>query len=194
MKGVVVGDATDQRLAQLRLLLPQESPREGGEFLGVAFPGDERLQHRPPGGAKHIRGDVAELDIGRLQDFLDPIDITGALLDQLPPVAGQLAQFAEGRWGHETRPEQAMLQQPRDPLAILDVGLAPGHRLDVLGIDEEELEGTLQYLVDGPPVDPGALHRDVRAPGRDQPVGEPQQLARGRPEGANLFGARPSGA
>ena len=142
--------------------------------MGVAFPGDERLQHRPAGSAKHIRGDVAELDVGRLEDLLHPIGLPGALLDQLPPVTGQLAQFAEGRRGHETRPEQAMLQQPRDPLAILNVGLPPGHRLNVLGVHEEELDAALQNLVDRPPVDPGALHRDVCAPGRGEPVCEPQ--------------------
>src|SRR5262245_1543395 len=30
---------------------------------------------------------------------------------------------------HEARPEQAMLQQSRDPLAVLDIGLPPRHRL-----------------------------------------------------------------
>ena len=79
----------------------------------------------PPGGAEHIRGDGAQLDVGRLQDFLDPIGIPGTVLDQLLPEAGQLAEFAEGRRRHQTRPEQAMLQQPR-PLAILDAGLPPG--------------------------------------------------------------------
>ena len=80
----------------------------------------------PPGGAEHIRGDGAQLDVGRLQDFLDPIGIPGTVLDQLPPGAGQLSEFAEGRRRHQTRPEQAMLHQPRDPLAILDAGLPPG--------------------------------------------------------------------
>jgi hypothetical protein len=84
-----------------------------------------------------------------------------------------------------------MLQQPRDPLAIIDVGLPPGHRLDGLGVDEEKLEAALQNLVDGPPVDPGALHRDVGASGGIKPVGEPEQFARGGPEGADLLGARP---
>src|SRR5262249_40286207 len=88
-----------------------------------------------------------------------------AVFDQLPSVAGQLAEFAEGRRRHETRPEQAMLQQPRDPLTILDIGLPPWNRLDVLGVDEDELEAALQNLVDGSPVDPGALHRHVGASG-----------------------------
>jgi hypothetical protein len=169
---VVVGDAPDQRLPQLRLLLAQDSPRQCGQVLGIAFPRDERLEHRPPGGAEHIGGDGGERDGGRLQDLLDSIGVPGAVLDQLPAEAGQLAQFADGRRRHETRPEPAMLQQPPDPLAILDVGLPPGHRLDVLGVDEEELKAALQHLVDGPPVDPGALHRDVGAAGRGQPVGE----------------------
>jgi hypothetical protein len=83
-----------------------------------------------------------------------------------------------------------MLQQSRDPLAILDIGLPPRHRLDVLGIDEEDLDSPLQDLVDRSPVDAGALHRDVRAFGRRKPVGEPEQFVGGRPEGANLLRAR----
>jgi hypothetical protein len=55
-----------------------------------------------------------------------------------------------------------MLQQPRDPLAIFDVGLPPRHRLDVRRVDEKKLEGPLQDLIDRPPVDASALHRDVR--------------------------------
>ena len=84
-----------------------------------------------------------------------------------------------------------MLHQPREPLAILDVGLPPGDRLDGLGVDEEELQAALEHLVDGPPVDPGALHRGVGAAGRGQPVGELELFARGGPEGARLLGARP---
>jgi hypothetical protein len=193
-EGVVVGDAAHERLPQLGVLLPQQSLRQGGERFGISFPGDERGQHRPPGGAEHIRGDVAELDVRRLEDLLHPIGFAGALLDQLPPVAGQLAEFPHRRRRHEARPQQALLQQARDPLAVLDVGLPPGHRLDVLRVDEEKLEASLQDLVDGPPVDAGALHRDVCASGRRQPVGESQQLAGGRPEGATLLGARPVGA
>jgi len=51
-----------------------------------------------------------------------------------------------------------MFQQSRDPLTILDVGLPSGHRLYVLRVDEQQLEGALQDLLDRPPVDPGALH------------------------------------
>lgn len=84
-----------------------------------------------------------------------------------------------------------MLQESGDPLAILNIGLATRHRLDVLGIDEEDLEAPLQDLVDGPPVDAGTLHRDVRAPGRGQPVGEPEQFPRGCAEGPNVLTACP---
>jgi hypothetical protein len=50
-------------------------------------------------------------------------------------------------------------------------------------VDKQELEIPLQDLIDRPPVDTRALHRHARAPGGREPVGEPQQLARGRPEG-----------
>ena len=42
-----------------------------------------------------------------------------------------------GCGGTKLAPQQAVLQQLGDPLAVLDVGLAAGHLLDVLGVDQD---------------------------------------------------------
>src|SRR5437773_702326 len=79
-------------------------------------------------------------------------------------------------------------RQVREPLAVLDVGLATGHGLDMLRVDEQDLETGFKNVVHRPPVHAGALHRDVRASRRRQPVGQPEQLARCRAEGAYFLG------
>jgi hypothetical protein len=70
---VMVGDAAAvQGLPRLRRRLPRAAPRQGREGLRVAFPGHQRpeIARRR---AEHIRSHVAELDVGRLQDLLDPV-------------------------------------------------------------------------------------------------------------------------
>jgi hypothetical protein len=53
-------------------------------------------------------------------------------------------------------------EQVADPLGVPHVGLAAGDRLDVVGVADDQLEVALEDRVDRLPVDPGALHCDVR--------------------------------
>src|SRR5262249_25378069 len=69
-----------------------------------------------------------------------------------------------------------MLQQLRDPLGILDVGLAPWKRFDMLSVNHQQFHLPFQNVVDRLPEHPGALHGYMRAPRRHQPVRQPQQL------------------
>jgi hypothetical protein len=75
-----------------------------------------------------------------------------------------------------------VLEQPAEPLGVLDVGLAARHILDVLGVDEPELEVVLEQVVDRLPVDAGGLHRDVGDAEALEPVAQRQQLAGDRGE------------
>ncbi|MHB8460407.1 MAG: hypothetical protein ACYDAK_11375 [Candidatus Limnocylindrales bacterium] len=50
-----------------------------------------------------------------------------------------------------------MAEQVGDPLGIPDVGLAAGDGLDVGRVDDEELEGVLEDVVDRLPERTGAL-------------------------------------
>src|SRR5215218_5513424 len=62
-------------------------------------------------------------------------------------IAGRVAQLADRLRRHEARPQQAVLEQLAEPLGVLHVGLAPGHVLDVLGVDEQQLEIVLERVV-----------------------------------------------
>jgi hypothetical protein len=75
-----------------------------------------------------------------------------------------------------------VLEQLAEPLGVPDVGLATGHVLDVLGVDEPELEVVLEQVVDRLPVDAGRLHRDVGDAEPLEPVAQRQQLAGHRRE------------
>src|SRR3972149_10195473 len=96
--------------------------------------------------------------------------------------------------GGVRRPPAASGQQVRYPLAVLDVGLAPRHRLDVLSIGKEQLEIPFQKIPDRLPVDPSALHSHVGYSVGGEPVGELQQVLGHFPEGANLLGGSTQGS
>ncbi len=83
--------------------------------------------------------------------------------DQLAPVAGQFAQLADRPRRDEALGDQAVTGQFADPVAVLHVGLAARHVLDVVRVADDHLEAALQHRIDRPPVDAGALHRDQRA-------------------------------
>jgi hypothetical protein len=59
---VMVRNTTPQRLPQLCRLFPQEAARQVGESLGIAFAGDQGLEHRPAGGAENITRHIAQLE------------------------------------------------------------------------------------------------------------------------------------
>src|SRR5262249_53110654 len=62
-----------------------------------------------------------------------------------------------------------------DPLAVLEVGLASGHGLDVLGVGEGQLDDTLEEVPDGLPVHAGGLHGGVADALVGQPVSHLQE-------------------
>ncbi len=97
-------------------------------------------------------------------------------MHQLATLPRQLTQLPLWLRRHQAATQQAALQQLRDPLAVLDIGLASRHVLDVLGVDQEDLEAVLQQVPDRLPVNPGRFHSDMAHPFGLQPVGQFQQL------------------
>jgi hypothetical protein len=82
--------------ARLRELGPQPAARQLGQFLGAFLTGDQRPQHVAAGGARHVGGHRAELDVGAPQQLLDAVGDRRLGRDQLPPLPGQ---GAAGRHG-----------------------------------------------------------------------------------------------
>lgn len=84
-----------------------------------------------------------------------------------------------------------MAKQVRDPFRVLHIGLATGDGLDVVRVADGQVEVILQDRVDRLPVDPGALHCDVRYAFRGEPVAQGLEVSGHGPERPDLL-ARPA--
>ena len=80
-----------------------------------------------------------------------------------------------------------MTGQIADPVAILPVGLAAWHVLDVTSVAHHHLEIVLQHRIDRLPIDAGALHRYQRAAIVLQPIPQVLEIRQRRAEGAHLL-------
>ena len=80
-----------------------------------------------------------------------------------------------------------MAHQVGGPLGILDVGLAPRHGLDVMGVGDDQLEVAFQDGMDRLPVNPGALHADMRHAVALQPIPHRLQILRHRRKRPDLL-------
>ena len=75
--------------------------------------------------------------------------------------------------------QQAVGVELQQPLALLDVGLAPGEILGVPRVHQIDLKApSVEDLVQGNPVDAGRLHRDRGHAALLQPVRQTMQVGR----------------
>ena len=135
--------------------------RAAASASGSLFPAQSSASIARPEAPSTSVATLGELDVGVLQHLLDAVGHARPLPDERLAVAGQVAQLADRLGRHEAGPQQAVLEQLAIHWRVLDVGLAAGHVLDVLGVDQQQLEAALQQVEDRLPVDAGRLHRDV---------------------------------
>ena len=107
--------------------------------------------------------------VGVFQDLRDAVDVVAPLADDCLPQAGQVAQIPHRGGRHEAAPQQAALQQLRQPLRVLDIGLAARQHLRVPRIHQPDLHRAFEDGEHRPPIDPGRFHRDLGDAVRDQP-------------------------
>src|SRR5262249_30589289 len=88
----------------------------------------------------------------------------------------EVAELADRLGRHEAGSQQPVLEQLAQPLRIGNIGLAPGHVLDVAGVAEKKLEVVLEQVPDRLPVDTGRLHRHVRHAETLQPIAQCEQI------------------
>src|ERR1022692_346191 len=161
--------------------------RQLGQRRRLRFARDERTQHIPAGDAQHVARHRTQLNVGVFQHLLNAVGDRRLRLDQLPSLPRQLAQVPLRCGRHKTSLQQSVLEQLRDPLRILNVGLAPWYLFDVLRVDQQDLELIFQQVPDRLPVDPRRFHGQMRYLLLGQPVGQCQQRASHRTEGARLL-------
>ena len=120
-----------------------------------------------------------------LQQLERAVLLGGQRLGQGAPKPDEVTQVADWRWWHEARLDQAVAHQVGGPLGILDVGLTPRHGLDMMGIGDDQLELAFQDGMDRLPVNPGALHADMRH--ALQPIPQRLQIPRHRRKRPDLL-------
>jgi len=119
-------------------------------------------QHELAAGLDAIIGNRRQLDPGLLPPLLQPLGLTGVLLDEHLVVAGQVSQLPNRRRRHNNAPHESMLQQLRDPGGVLHVGLPSRHVAHVGGVDQKTADGVIEHVVDWLLVHAGALQGDIR--------------------------------
>src|SRR5260221_5922190 len=176
-----------ERLLERGDLAPQLAARQVGDSRDILLPSEQRLQHLPSTHAEHIAADSGQLDIGTFQHLLQAIGLLHALADECLAITGELPQGTYGGRRDEAGLQQAVAQQVGQPFAVLDIRLAPGHRLHVLGVDQEDPAPLLQQIVDRPPIHARAFERHVRYSLLLQPLRQRQQVRRHGPKRARLL-------
>ena len=139
---------------------------------GSVSPVDERLQHRAPLLPRMSAEHDADLEVGILEHLLDALDVRGPLAHELLAGARERPQLLHGHRRHEAGADQAVGQQIGQPHRVVDIGLAPGHVLDVRGVGQHQLEVPFQHVPHRLPVHAGGLHRHVLDPEGVEPVGQ----------------------
>ena len=124
-ESVMLVEVAVERLLEPTDLGAHPGARQLRERLGVAFPGDQRGHHRPPGDPEDIGGDHGELDARVFEEFLDPVLLRGAHTDQIDAVAGQIPQPADRPRRHETGPQHLPFGDFAQPDRVEHVGLGP---------------------------------------------------------------------
>jgi hypothetical protein len=108
-------------------------------------------------------------------------------LDPWAAVARQVAPFPRRHGREATRTPPATRPALRTPGRICASGLAPGPRLDGLGLAPQPLASALQEVEARLPRVPGALEGDIRAPTRPQLIGAREPSTGHRPPGATRW-------
>ena len=84
---------------------------------------------------------------------MQPVDGIGSLSHKGGAIASKLSQVTLLGIRNKAGSKQAMTEQVGYPLGIFDIGLATRDRLDVLGVDHQQFELSLQQVVDRLPKD-----------------------------------------
>ena len=104
----------------------------------------------------------AGLDAGVLQHLGQPLPLAGALPGELLAVPGPLPQRRDLRVRDEAGPQQPVLMQLGDPLAVRDIAFAAWDVAHVRRVAHAHLDPGLGHrVVDRPPVHSRAFQRRV---------------------------------
>ena len=137
-EAVLLRHAAAKGFAQLLLRALHPPIGKTGQFGGVGFARNQRLDHGPAALAHHVGEHRIQFDVGVLQRLLHAQHVARLLANQLFARAQQGAHLLSLRIRHEARPDQAMCQQFAQPRRVIDVALAARHILHVRGVCQHQ--------------------------------------------------------
>jgi hypothetical protein len=96
-------EVTGQRLLQHRGLGAHGAAGHLRQHLGTTLTGDHRGEHLPAGHPEDVADHAGELDLGVLEQLLDPLLLPGPFPDQRAAVTGQVPQLPKRFGVHQAR-------------------------------------------------------------------------------------------
>ena len=183
----MLADAAAERLDQRSARALEPRAAQLGNLARVALAGNDRLEHANPAYPHRIGQHRGELDVGVLQDLVDPVLVANHFAHRLSPRSRQIAQLPDRSRRHEARRNQPVCQQIGNPGRIVHVALATRNVAHLLGIGQDQRKALIQHVPHRLPVNPGRLHRYVRDAQALQPIAQRHQLARRGAEPAHLL-------
>ena len=179
-------DAPGQRRLQFRKLGPQAAFGQVSQRFRVIHTSQQRRQHGLRRLAPPFADHRSQLQVGVLQDLVQPIAGGVALTGQTCAITRQIPQVALRLFREEAALQRPVLYQLGDPIGFAHVGLAPRRLRQMAGVDDPHLAGCHRHVVDRLPVDPRAFHGHVCGAQTDQPGRQRQQVGQHRAKPASL--------
>ena len=189
-EAVVLGEAAGQRFGQVGSADLQPAS-EQHQSSRVGHPRHQCGEDPAAGNPAQVADHTGQLDLGVFEQLLQPLHLPGAVPRNGGPGPGQIAEFPDRRRRYQRGPNQPVRAKVSQPLGVSDVGLAPGHRLGLAGVDQRQRKMIFKQVVERLPVAAGRLDHHHADAFCDQHVPQRQDLAGGRPPGGNRG---PSGA
>ena len=190
---MVLVEASGESLLEGGALGPHLAEGEVSQDLGITLASDQRCEHPPSRLAEDVGGHAGELDQSILEQLLDSLLVPGAVLDEVDPEPGVVAQLADLGRRDEARPQHATLVELGQPHGVELVCLRPArHLLGVPGVHQPHDKATgLEEIDEGPPVVRRRLHHHPLDALAGQLVGELHDGAGGGPSSDTLVRRRP---
>ncbi|GFP19137.1 hypothetical protein HKBW3S03_00641 [Candidatus Hakubella thermalkaliphila] len=118
---------------------------------------------------------------------MQAVNFPNPLIDEGFAIAGQIPELPDGLGRNETCLKQSIGEELGNPLAVLDISLAPGHGFNVGCIDQQYPKACLQEVKDGLPVDACTFHGYLPDPMSQKPVMKHKKIRGHDAEGADLL-------
>src|SRR5207249_5914703 len=93
-----------------------------GQYGGISFAGDDRLENRTTALTDDVGEHRADFEVRVLENLLDPLNVSPSLTDQLLAGARECPHLLDGDRWHEATTHQAVRQEVGDPRGIVHIG------------------------------------------------------------------------